>query len=135
MATRAIIEDQDSNPLNDLERELVRQILGIIGKAGTATYIESEARMELLSAPQTQIIRALLLDYDDISFDTLFVVGGNRGANYSPQRDKEAIANELRRMLYPTDANEDPSTSTYTTYGTINFIPVEYKIGSEGELS
>ncbi len=135
MATRETIEEQDSNPLNDLERELVRQILRIIGKAGTAVYIESEARMELLTAPQCQIIRALLLDYDDISLDTLLVSGGSRGANYSPQRDKEEIAKELRRMLYPSIANEDSEASTYAPFGTFNFIPVEYKIGTEGELS
>jgi len=135
MATRTTIEEQDSNPLDDLERELVRQILGIIGKVGTATYIESEARMDLLTSSQCQIIRALLLDYDDISLDTLYVAGGSKGANYSPQRDKEEIAKELRRMLYPSVANENPSSSTYTTLGTISFIPVEYRTGTEGELS
>jgi hypothetical protein len=133
MATREIIEEQDDSPLEDLERELVRQIVGITGKPGTATYIESNARMSALLPVQTQIVRALILDYDDIGLDTLSVAGGSRGANFDVQRDREAIATELRRMLYPSAANEAPEESTYTSVGTIHMIPIEYITGPEGE--
>lgn len=133
MATLAVIADQETGPLTDLEKELVRQLLGITGKAGTATYIDSNARMELLTAPQRQIVRALLLDYDDISFDTTKAQG--KGEDYDPERDKAAIAKELRRMLYPNTANmfpEDSDNSTaYIPAGTIQMIPVVYKVGSD----
>lgn len=135
MPTLGVIQDQLTTPLNDLEKEMVRQIVGITGKAGTATFIESEARMSLMSTSQNQIVRALLLDYDDISFDTLYVSGGSKGANFSVPRDKEAIANELRRILYPSEANETPEISVYSALGTIHFIPIEYDIGVKEERS
>jgi hypothetical protein len=112
---------------------MVRQIVGITGKAGTATFIESEARMSLMSNSQNQIVRALLLDYDDISLDTLYVSGGTKGANMSLPRNREAIANELRRILYPTSTNEDPGTSVFIPLGAISFIPVVYDVGVPDE--
>jgi hypothetical protein len=133
MASKELIEDQDDSVLDDLEKELVRQIVGITGRPGTATYVESNARMSELLPVQTQIVRALILDYDEIGLSTLSVIGGSRGANFDVQRDREAIATELRRMLYPTEANENPNISTYSPLGTIHMIPIEYSTGPEGE--
>jgi len=135
MATLATIEEQDSGPLTDLEKELVRQLLQITGKAGSATYIDSNARMETLTSPQCQIVRALLLDYDDISFDTTKAKG--KGEDYDPERDKAAIASELRRMLYPSLSNDsivDITDIHFTPLGTIKLVPVNYKVGTD-ELS
>jgi hypothetical protein len=134
IATLEQIKDFDTAPLDDIERELVRQILNITGKAGTATYIESEVRMNLLTSAQNQVVRGLLLDYDAISFDTTFVVGGSSGANYNPQRDKEKIAFELRRMLYPNMTNEiteEVAQNNLFAIGKIVAIPVTYKVGSK----
>jgi hypothetical protein len=131
------IRDLDTTPLDDLEREFVRQILNITGKSGTATYIESEVRMNLLTSSQNQIVRGLLLDYEDIQFDTTYAAGGTSGANFNPQRDKELIARELRRMLYPGSVNEiteEIAESNLLAVGKILAIPVQYKIGSS-ELS
>ncbi len=116
---------------------MVRQILNITGRPGTATYIESEARMSGLTGAQNQIVRALLDDYSDISFDTTKAFG--KGTDYNPQRDKAAIAEELRRMLYPSAANElnEDGTVTIITYsspGTISFVPAEYLVGSQDEF-
>jgi len=135
MPTLDELRDLDGTPLDDLEREQVRQLLNITGKAGTATFIESETRMSLLTESQNRIVRGLLLDYDDIGFDTLFVQGGTKGADYNPQRDKAAIANELRRMLYPGASNEVPDVSSYIPSGSIQFVPVEYVIGSQDEFN
>lgn len=132
MATLAVISSQVTTPLTDLEKEIVRQLLGITGKAGTATYIDSDARMSSLMPPQRQIVRALLLDYDDISFDTTKAKG--KGEDYDPERDKAAIAGELRRMLYPRTENEDVISITDTSFtplGTIKMLPVIYKVGSD----
>jgi hypothetical protein len=137
LATLEQIREFDTTPLDDIERELVRQILNITGKAGTATYIESEVRMNLLTGPQNQLVRGLLSDYDEISFDTTFVSGGSNGANFNPQRDKEFIARELRRMLYPNSTNEiteEVAESHLLSIGKILAIPVSYEIGSK-ELS
>jgi hypothetical protein len=139
MPTFEQIQEKDTIALDDLEREMVRQILGIVGKAGTATYVESEIRMAALTGVQNQIIRAIIDDYSDISFDTTYVAGGSKGTNYNPQRDKEYIANELRRMLYPSAIHETTSITeieeTLSAFGTIQFVPIEYKIGTEGELT
>jgi hypothetical protein len=135
MATFAQIQDQEAGPLNDLEREIVRQILNITGVAGSATYLDSNARMTLLTGSQCRVVRALILDYDDIGFDTTKAQG--LGRDYDPERDKDRIAGELRRMLYPTDANnnpEDGSSGSYQPAGTIQMIPVTYGVGSN-ELS
>jgi hypothetical protein len=129
------IRDLDDSTLDDLEREFVRQILNITGKAGTATYIESEARMNLLTPSQCQVVRALLLDYSDIQFDTTKAQGN--GKDYDPQRDKAYIANELRRMLYPSAVNDDPSLEnggSYVPAGTLTMVRAEYAVGSD-ELS
>ena len=137
MASLEQIRNFDTTQLEDIEREMVRQILNITGKAGTATYIESELRMSLLTGSQNQIIRGLLLDYDDIQFDTTYVSGGPSGASYNPQRDKDAIAKEIRRMLYPNSSNEiteEDSQANLFAVGQLLMIPVEYKVGSD-ELS
>jgi hypothetical protein len=128
------IQELEAGPLSDLEREIVRQILNISGTAGNAVYLDSEARMTLLTPPQRQVVRALILDYDDIGLDTTKAQG--LGRDYDPERDKEKIASELRRMLYPSAAN-DPTTANNSGYqpsGTIFLIPVSYKVGSD-ELS
>lgn len=135
MATLAQIKAQSKAPLKDLERELVRQILSITGKAGSATYIESEARMTGLTLSQCQVVRALLLDYDDIGFDTTKAQG--LGRDYDPERDKDRLAGELRRILYPSTIHESPEDgdgSGYVPSGTIQMIPVVYQVGSD-ELS
>ena len=135
MATRSVIEAQDTTPLDSLERELVRQIINLTGRPGTATYIESEARMDALTASQCQIIRALILDYDEISLDTTRIFGGSRGADISAQRDREAIATELRRMLYPTSGMDvNGGLTVYTTSGTIKMVPVEYQVGTQDDF-
>jgi hypothetical protein len=138
MATLSVIQEQDTGALTDLEKELVRQLLSITGKAGTATYIDSNTRMVNTTPAQRQIIRALLLDYDDISFDTTKARGGSEGTDYDPERDKAAIVKELRRMLYPSLSNDSPdlvdATNSFVPEGTIRMVPVIYKVGSD-ELS
>lgn len=135
MATFQQLQDFDTTPLDDLEKEVVRQIIGISGKAGTATYIESNTRMSALTASQNQVVRGILLDYDGIGLDTLSVSGGQKGANYSAPRDREALASELRRILYPSASNDDPGTSTFTTMGAINVVPVTYLTGDQDNFS
>lgn len=137
MPTLTQIQGKPSTPLDSLEREIVRQLLSITGKAGSATYVESETRMNLLTPSQCQLVRGLLEDYDDISLDTTKALGGKQGVNYDPERDKEAIARELRRILYPSAANETvgEDDEEYAPLGAIHFIPVEYKTGNQGNFS
>jgi len=131
------ISDLSPLTLNSLEREIVRQLLSITGKAGTATYIDSETRMSALTASQNQIVRGLILDYNDILLDTTKALGGSKGVNYDPERDKEAIARELRRLLYPSSVNEAPDEDTegFSPLGSIHFIPTVYKSGNQGNFS
>jgi hypothetical protein len=138
MATFEQVQEFDTSTLDSLEREFVRQLLGITGKAGTATYIESESRMSGLTGSQNQIVRGLLQDYNDIAFDTTSVLGGDKGVNFNPQRDKSLIANELRRMLYPSEQHEVGFIEVVPAnapMGSINMIPVTYEVGSQDEFS
>lgn len=128
MATLELIRSQLDDSLDELEREMVRQVIGIDGKAGSANRTESEVRMDALLPEQNQIVRALLIDYDDISFDTTRIHGGGDGVDVDPTRNKLAIANELRRMLYPTEYH-DPLLTT-DNGSSIKFIPITYNTGS-----
>ena len=113
----------------------MRQIIGITGRAGTATFIESESRMAALLPSQCQVVRGILLDYDNVGLETLSVLGGQKGANYNIPRDKEALATELRRMLYPSASNDSPELgSSYTPVGSISVIPVTYLVGDQTDL-
>lgn len=133
MALRAV--DFDDSPLDDLERELVRQILGIDGRAGSAIYEESETRMDGLTPPQNQLVRLVLEDADEIGIDTTKVKGGSRGADIDPERDESKAAKLLRRMLYPTARNNDPlNFIDPPALGALQFIQAEYIIGSQTEF-
>jgi hypothetical protein len=132
MPLRAI--DFDDSPLDDLERELVRQILEIDGRAGTAIYIDSEARMEGLTPSQCQLVRLVLEDADEIGIDTTKVKGGQKGADIDPQRDESKAAKLLRRMLYPTDKNDPLNFIEPPALGAFQFIQAEYIIGSQTEF-
>lgn len=132
MALRAV--DFDDSPLDDLERELVRQILGISGRAGSAIYIDSEERMDGLTAPQNQLVRLVLEDADEIGIDTTKVKGGNRGADIDPDRDESKAAKFLRRMLYPTSKNDPLNFIDPPAAGALQFIQAEYIIGSQTEF-
>jgi hypothetical protein len=128
--------DFDDSPLDDLEREYVRRVLGINGRPGTATYIESDVRMAMLTPAQCQIVRVILEDVDAYGIDTTKAIGGSTGINYDPQRDTGYGANELRRMLYPTDANDPMNvTVAQSLPGQLQFIEVEYKTGPQTEFN
>jgi hypothetical protein len=133
MALRAI--DFDDSPLDDLERELVRQILGIDGRAGSAIYVESETRMDGLTSPQNQLVRLVLEDADEIGIDTTKVKGGSKGADIDPERDESKAAKLLRRMLYPSARNNDPlNFINPPTLGQLQFIAAQYEIGTQSEF-
>lgn len=124
MATRAQIEAQPTTPLTDVEREIVRQILGIDGRSTSAVYQDSDARMSALSGPQNQLVRALILDYDDLSLDTTRMAGN--GLDYDPTRNRMLIAAELRRLLYPGDRNDPLIYDVSRSSTGITFVRVRY---------
>lgn len=133
MTLRPVEENIPSTPLDALEREYVRKVLGINGRAGSAIYVESENRISALTPAQCQIARIILYDIDAFGIDTTKVIGGNRGLNYDPERDEGKGARDLRRMLYPTDSNDPiltPAGPVGNAYGVIQSIPAEYKVGT-----
>src|SRR4051812_25892769 len=103
MPTLSEIAGKPSTTLDDLEQEVVRQIIGVTGDAGSATWGDSHTRMLALTGQQNQIVRVLIDQYlEDIGFDTASISGGSNGVDYDPLRDKKGIAQELRRIIYGT---------------------------------
>lgn len=129
MPTIAEIESQPSTPLNLLEKEIVRHIIGINGRISSSVYLDSEERFLLLSTAQNQLVRALIKDSEEIDNTTTAIHDGTDGLNVSFNRDRELIASQLRRIMYPTDLN-DPNISQVVGIGSLNFIPVTYGNGS-----
>jgi hypothetical protein len=122
------------DPLSPLEREFVRQIMGIDGKPGSAVREDSETRMVGLAPEQCQIVRALIYeDYEEIGLNQLRIEGGQKGVRLSLPENRKAVAAELRRMLYPTSANDpdDPGfDGGIPTAGQLGFVQLTSASGS-----
>lgn len=125
------IHNQLTTPLTDLEREIVRQVLNITGEAGSANYIDSQTRMSGLTQSQNQVVRAIIASWlEDIGFDTTKTTDKSE-INYDTTRDRDALADELRRMLYPDSRNNPFVTTDTLPVGSLTFIPINYGVGSD----
>src|ERR1051326_3915647 len=124
------IQSKPGTTLDDLEMEIVRQIIGVSGAADSANYQDSRTRMLALPSEQNKIVRVLIDQYlQDSAFDTTEIAGGSDGMDYSPVRDKNAIANELRRIVYGADFSNPDSDEQLQ--GVLRMIPVTYESGSK----
>ena len=130
MPTLAQIQSQLTDALTSLQKEIVRHVIGINGRASSSVYIDSEERFTVLTDEQCQLVRALLTEYEDIENATTAIHGASDGLDVSFNRDRELIAQQLRRILYPTDLNDPNFTSGTNPAGSLNFIPVTYSNGS-----
>lgn len=133
MATLAEITAQSSAALDNIEREVVRKLLGINGNIGSAVYTESEVRFNALTPSQIKLIRAyILIDLPPVEADIAVKLGGGSdGVSYDPFRLISDIKNDIRRMLYPTLYN-DPLTVNGSLTGSddITLIPLCHQSGT-----
>lgn len=126
------LREFDDAPLDDLERELVREALNIDGRAGTAIFDDSEARMAALTPSQNILMRKyLIVDLPSVDEDRdVRMMGGSDGKQYNPSDRDNWVQRAMRRMLYP-DAFNDPVTSTNNgPRSLISTVPIVYASGS-----
>jgi len=132
MPTPDDIREFDDAPLDDLERELVREALNINGRAGDAVYESSEERMAALSPVQNQLMRKYLvvdLPQVDEDRDVRLSATGNDSVNYNPVDRDNWVQRAMRRMLYPDQYN-DPTGITNEPRSLISSVPAHYASGS-----
>lgn len=131
MPTPDELREYDDSPLDDVERELVREALGIDGRAGEAVYDSSEARLALLTAPQNQLMRKYLtVDLPAVDEDRdIKVAGGTGGKYYTPGDRENWVLRAMRRLLYP-DTYNDPTNTTNQPRSQFSQVPVVYASGS-----
>lgn len=132
MPTPDDLRELDDSPLDDLERELVREALNIDGRAGEAIYEDSETRMLSLTAPQNQLMRKYLtIDLPAVDEDRdIRVGGGDDGKQYNPADRDNYVQRAMRRMLYPDKFNDPVLTGNNGPKSLIASIPIVYATGS-----
>lgn len=125
------LREIDDSPLDDLERELVREALNIDGRAGEAVYDDSEVRMAALTPVQNVLMRKYLtIDLPSVDEDRdVKVMGGSDGKQYNPADRDNWVQKAMRRMLYP-DTHNDPTLITNGPQSLIRSIPIVYATGS-----
>lgn len=74
-------------------------------------------------------MRALMGEHELIDNTTVAIAGGNDGLNVSFNRDRELIAQQLRRILYPSLLH-DPEETGVGGVPTITFVGASYCNGS-----
>ena len=131
MATPDELREFDDSPLDDLERELVREALSIDGRAGEAVYEDSEVRMLALTPSQNILMRKYLtIDLPSVDEDRdVKVIGGDDGKQYNPSDRDNWVQRAMRRMLYP-DTHNNPVNGSNGPQSLIHSIPIVYATGS-----
>lgn len=131
MPTPDDLRELSDEPLDDLERELVREALNIDGRAGEAIYESSELRMLALTPVQNILMRKYLyVDLPSVDEDRdVKVLGGNDGKQYNPGDRDNWVQRAMRRLLYP-DNNNDPLLTNNGPKSLISSVPIVYATGS-----
>ena len=131
MPTPDDLREYDDSPLDDLERELVREALNIDGRAGEAIYDDSEVRILALTPSQNILMRKYLtVDLPSVDEDRdVRVMGGSDGKQYNPADRDNWVQRAMRRMLYPDQFN-DPVLITNAPRTLLKSVPIVYATGS-----
>ncbi len=131
MATPTQIQSQEDTPLDDFEREIARQILGVTGVAGDLVYDDSDTRLRNLDPTQNKIARALIyVDWEEVGFNKTLINGD--GVVINPEEARRRVREEMRRLLYPMQQTIDEVANGDNSPGDrIGYIEAVYRTGSQ----
>lgn len=91
MPTQTLINGQPTIALTAMETERLAEMLDCLSS-------EALALANVLTAPQIQIVRACILDWDEVGDDGTMIDGGRDALDYDPQRNRRIIREILLRI-------------------------------------
>lgn len=99
MATLAQIGAKSSSALTTLEKDHVREVLGLSSEPGTTEFTDLETLLDGLAAVRNQKVRAVLDDWDAIIPEPSKKSGGAQGIEYETGRHRYQVYADMSRAL------------------------------------